>query len=178
MSRFRGRVSRIDVAIAIAVTAALELDAWAEDLTPRAVAASAFAVLGSLLVWRRAAPLPVLVVGLTTLVVAVAAGMAIAKPVTPLLFYVLILYAVGLGEELTRAVAGLVVAIALTYTTIVLDRHNGNSFNWTDFVFTGLITTAPWIVGRAIRGRVRESEALERRAERLERERLEAVAHE
>src|SRR5712691_6262449 len=104
MSRLHGRVTRVDGVIAIAITAALELDAWAEGLTPRAVAALAFAVLGALLLVRRVAPLPVLVVGLVTLLVAVAAGMSMAKPVTPLLFYLLVLYAVGLGETLIRAI--------------------------------------------------------------------------
>jgi len=42
----------------------------------------------------------------------------------------------------------------------------------------GLVSSAPWFVGRAMRARVHESEELEQRAEKLERERLQAVAAE
>jgi signal transduction histidine kinase len=178
MTALRGRIAPADIAIAAAVTAALELDAWGQHITPHTASAPAFAVVGASLLFRRIAPLPVLVVGLTALLVGVVAGVSMEKPVTPLLFYALVLYAVGLREELTRALAGLVVALALTYATIVVGGESGSSYNWTDFVFVGLVSSAPWFVGRAMRARVHESEELEQRAEKLERERLQAVAAE
>src|SRR4051794_21995936 len=119
MTGLRGRIAPADVAIAAVVTAALELDAWGQHLTPHTASAPAFAILGVSLLFRRIAPLPVLVVGLTALLVGVVAGVSMEKPVTPLLFYVLVLYGVGLREDLPRALAGLVVALTLTYATIV-----------------------------------------------------------
>src|SRR5256885_7274963 len=112
MTALRGRVAPADIAIAAAVTAALELDAWGQHIRPHTASAPAFAVVGASLLFRRNAPLPVLVVGLAALLVGVFAGVSMEKPVTPLLFYALVLYAVGLREELRRAPAGLVVALA------------------------------------------------------------------
>src|SRR5215471_10369883 len=162
--RVGGRLRTLDVAIALAVGTAMELEAWRENITPRLVSSVCFAVLGAVLLFRRVAPVPALAVGLASILVAVAAGMSMAKPVTPLLFYVLMLYAVGLYEERRAAVGGLAAAIGLSYVTIVLDGRNGNSYGWGDFAFVALIMSAPWFVGRAMRGRMLEAERLERRA--------------
>src|SRR5262249_62017406 len=112
-------------------------------------------------------------VGLTAMLATVAAGVSLAKPVAPLLFYVLTLYGVGLREELRRAVAGLVLALALTFATIVISAHNaGDLFDWSDLAFATFVLATPWFVARAMRGRLRESAELRRRAEQVERERV------
>jgi signal transduction histidine kinase len=176
--RLRRRIGRVDVAIAAVVTVAMEIEVWTDDLHPTGAAAIGFGVLGAALVLWRAAPLLALVIGLTAITAAVAAGVSMRTPVSPLLFYVLVLYSVGLREELVPAVAGLVVTIAMTLASNALATRNGDAFAWGDVPWIAFIATTPWIVGRAMRTRVRQSEELERRAERLERERLVAVAEE
>jgi signal transduction histidine kinase len=178
MARLVRGVSAIDWALAGAVTAALELEVWTESLEPAGVAAVGFAVVGVSLAFRRVAPLAVLAAGVTALLVTVAAGVSMQKPVAPLFFYVLATYSVGLREELTRAVAGLAFALGMTVAALVVAAGNGDAFDWTDVPFVTLVLATPWFVGRAMRGRLHESAELERRAERVERERVEAVAEE
>jgi signal transduction histidine kinase len=178
MRSLLGRVRPLDIAIAVALVAALELEALTEDLGRTSVAVTAFAVLGVAVAFRRAAPLGALVVGLAALLAAVGAGMSMKTPVSPLLFYVLVLYAVALREEWRRAVAGLVVALGATFASLVVAHLHGEAFDWTDVPFVTLISATPWVVGRAMRGRLDESGVLEERVERLERERLTAVADE
>jgi signal transduction histidine kinase len=174
----RRPIGALDVAIAVVVTVAMEIEVWTDGLHPAGAAAAAFAVLGGSLVLWRAAPLLSLVIGLSAILAAVAAGVSMRTPVSPLLFYVLVLYSVGLREELGPAVAGLALAIAMTLASNALATRNGEAFPWGDIPWITFIAVTPWIVGRAMRGRVRQSEELERRAERLERERLVAVAEE
>jgi signal transduction histidine kinase len=178
MRKLRGRISRGDVVIAAIVAVALQVEAQAEHLTPRGIAISAFALLGALLLLRRVAPLPVLVAGLATQLIAVAAGLSSHTPVTPLLFFVLVLYSVGLVEERVRAVGGLALALGLVLATLFVAKHNGEAFDGTDIPFVALVCSTPWFVGRAMRGRLRQVETLERRAGQLEAERLAAVTEE
>ena len=158
--------------------AAMEIEVFTEDLDPKGAAVAMFAVQGGALVFRRTAPIPALLVGLLAGVAGTAAGVPLHTPVTPVLFVILLMYAVGLREPLPRAVAALVLGLALLATAMVIARHNGEPYDGTDIPWITLLASAPWFVGRAMRGRLRESEALERRAERLERERLAAVADE
>jgi signal transduction histidine kinase len=178
MPNLRGRVSRGDVVIALIVTLAMQVEAQAEHLTPRGVAIAAFAALGALLLLRRSAPLAVLAAGLAAQLLAVAAGLSSHTPATPLVFFVLVLYSVGLLEERERAVAGLALALGLVMATLLVAKHNGEAFDGTDIPFVALVCSTPWFAGRAMRGRLRQVETLERRAGRLEAERLAAVAEE
>jgi signal transduction histidine kinase len=178
MRTWRAGIGRVDVAIAAAVMAAMEIEVFTEDLDPKGAAVAMFAVQGVALVFRRTAPIPALLAGLLAGVAGTAAGVSLHTPVTPVLFIILLMYAVGLREPLPRAVAALVLGLALLATAMVIARHNGEPYDGTDIPWITLLASAPWFVGRAMRGRVRESEALERRAERLERERLAAVAEE
>jgi signal transduction histidine kinase len=171
----RGRVTVTDVAIGAAFIAASELEVWREDITPTALAAGAFALVGVAVVIRRAAPMLALVVGLGAFLAAVSGGVSLETPITPLLFFVLVLYSVGLREE--RAVLGLGVAGLLMSAVLVVSHENGD-FDTTDIPFVLLVLCTPWFVGYAMRGKVRRSEELERRTERLERERVTAVADE
>src|SRR5262245_66579262 len=101
----RGRVNATDVAIGAAFIAASELEVWREDITPRWLAVAGFFVLGLSVVIRRAAPMAALVIGLGSQLIAVLGGVSLQTAVAPLLFFVLVLYSVGLREE--RAVLGL-----------------------------------------------------------------------
>jgi hypothetical protein len=178
MGRVLRGVTALDVAIAAAVTATLELEVWTESLEPTAAAVAGLGVVGMSLAFRRVAPLATLAVGLAALLATVLAGVSLEKPVAPLFFFVLALYSVGLREEVGRAVAGLLFALVLTPATVVVSARNGSGFDWTDVPFLILVVATPWFVGRAMRGRLHESAELRNRAERVERERLEAVAEE
>jgi signal transduction histidine kinase len=178
MTRWRAGISRLDVGIAAAVVAAMEVEVFAEALAPRGAAAAAFAVMGGVLVLRRAAPVVVLAVGFGAYLAGTAAGVPLHTPVTPVFFIVLVMYAVGMREPLPRAVASLVCALALIAAAMVVARGNGEPYDGTDIPWVTLLASTPWFVGRAMRGRLDESAVLERRAQRLERERVEAVAAE
>jgi hypothetical protein len=96
------------------------------------------------LLLRRVAPLAVLVAGLVTQLIAVAAGLSSHTPVTPLLFFVLVLYSVGLLEERARAAGGLALALGLVLATLFVARHNGETFDGTDIPFVALVCSTPW----------------------------------
>ena len=172
------RISVLDGVIAVAVTASFEVELWTEAIGPHGVATVAFAVMGGSLAFRRVAPLAVVVVGVTALLVAAAAGVSLEKPLSPLFFFVFALYSLGLREGSRRALAGLCYALAVTFAAQAVSESNGASFDWTDVPFVALIVSTPWFVGRAMRTRVRESEELGRRTEELEQERIEAIAEE
>jgi signal transduction histidine kinase len=178
MGRVLRGVSALDVAIAAAVTGVLELEVWTESLEPTGVAVAGLGVVGMSLAFRRVAPLASLAVGLVALLATVLAGVSLEKPVGPLFFFVLALYSVGLREEIGRAVTGLLLALVLTPATVVVSARNGSGFDWTDVPFLILVVATPWFVGRAMRGRLHESAELRSRAERVERERVEAIAEE
>jgi signal transduction histidine kinase len=171
------RVGLLDVAIAVAFVVAIETEVWTEGLEPQILATCAFAVLGAAVALWRAAPLVALVVGLTAQLVAVTGGVTLQTPVTPLVFYVLVLYSVGLRETRQRAVAGLGIAIALTATTLAIAHGNGE-WEVSDIPFVALVVCTPWFVGFAMSGKHRRSEELEHRALRHEEERREAVEEE
>lgn len=172
------RLSVLDVVIATAVTVALEVEVGTEHLTPQAVAIGGFAVAGAALLLRRIAPLLALLMGQAAFLVATVSGVPMHKPVTPLFFYVLVLYSIGLRERRLRATAGLVAALVVVAVTMLVARYNGEGFDLTDAPFVGLVVAAPWFVGRAMRSRLHESVKLGQRAERLEREQLAAIADE
>ncbi|HEY7178711.1 MAG TPA: histidine kinase [Gaiella sp.] len=170
-----GRVTATDVAIGAAFVVAAELEVWWKDLTPTWLAASAFVVLGVAVALRRAGPLLGLVVGLGALLAAVSGGVSLESPLTPLFFFVLVLYNVGLREE--RAMLGLGVAGVLMSAVLIV-AHQDGQFPVSDIPFVTVVVCTPWFVGYAMRGKLRRSDELERRAERLEHERATAVADE
>ncbi len=171
----RGRISRPDLAIGVAMVVASWFEVWREEITPAWLAVAGFLVLGASVTIRRAWPLAALVFGLGSQLVAVSFGVSLETAVTPLLFFVLVLYSVGLREE--RPVLGLGIGAVMTAAVLFVSHETGD-FALSDIPFVTLIVCTPWFVGYAMRAKVRRSEELEARAERLERERLTAVADE
>jgi signal transduction histidine kinase len=171
----RGRVSATDVAVGVAFTAVSLLEVWREGISPALLAAAMFGVLGASLTIRRVAPLGALVMGLGAQLVAVLGGVSLEMAVTPLLFFALVLYSVGLREE--RPVLGLGIGVVMMAAVLVVANRNGE-FDASDIPFVTLVVCTPWFVGYGVRAKLRRSDELEARAERLERERLTAVADE
>ncbi len=173
----RSRVTTLDIAMAAAFVAVIELEIWHEGLTPTWLAALGFGVMGASLVLWRAAPIAALTIGLGAQLVAVIGGVTIQTAITPLLFFVFVFYSVGVREPRRRAIAGLAIGLTLCAVTLVL-AHANEDFTLSDIPFVLLVICTPWLVGYAMHGRVRRSEELEQRTEQLERERLTAVAEE
>lgn len=165
------RIKPADRAVALVMAVALAAEAVAEGLEPVSVAVPAFAGMGLLLALRRVAPLACLLGGAALQLVWVVAGVSLHRPVLPLVFLVLALWAVGLHEESGRAVAGLAGTLGLVALAVVVARASGETFDATDLPYVGLLVIAPWIAARAMRKRVHEAVRLERRAEHLEAER-------
>jgi hypothetical protein len=138
--RLHGRVTATDLAIGAAFVAAAELEVWWKDLTPTWLAASAFVVLGAAVALRRAAPLLGLVIGLGALLAAVSGGVSLESPLTPLFFFVLVLYNVGLREE--RALLGLGVAGVLMSAVLIV-AHQDGQFSVSDIPFVTVVVCTP-----------------------------------
>ena len=169
------RIGWVDVATAVVAIAGMQIEVWTEDLQPRAASAPLFAVVGALFALRRTAPSVALVRGGCALLIASLAGVQMHTPVSPLVLFVVMVYSAGERESVRRGLTGMGAAIALFAASLVADFRNGTPTDWTDFPFIALVIGAPWFVGRAMRGRLDESAALTRRAQRLEEERRKAV---
>lgn len=167
-----------DAALAALLTAFALLEVWVVDLHPKAIAVPAAVVAGGALYWRRAAPL--LVVGVTLGAIALESvlGVSLHKPNSPLLIALVALYTAAAYAPLREAAAALAVAAGSVWISFASSHTNGHS----DFVFTLVVTSAGWLVGRGMHGRVRQAAELGERTRRIEEqaeeERAVAVAEE
>ncbi len=168
----------LDAAIAVGVGIFLQLEVWLENLHPRAVSSPAGVLLAATLLWRRRFPLAALLVAAPIATAISAAGVPQQTSVGPIVALAFLFYSVAAYEPLRRALLGLAVSLASIWAARGLASLHGQPWDWTDVPWIGLLVTAPWLVGRAMRGRVDQAEQLTRRAERLERERLAAVNEE
>lgn len=155
-----------DAALAALLTVFGVAELWAVGVHPKAIAVPATLVAGTSLYWRRAAPL--LVVGLTLGAIALESvlGVSLQKPDSPLLMTLVVLYTAGAYLPLRPAAAGLTIAAGCIWISFAGSQTNGHS----DFVFTLVIASAGWLVGRGMRGRVQETSDLAARTRRLEQE--------
>lgn len=168
----------MDTTIAISVGVFLQLEVWLENLHPKAVSSPAGVLLAASLGWRRRFPLPALLVAAPIDTVMSAAGVSQQTAVAPIVALALLIYSVAAYEPFRRALVGLCWSLASIWAASALTTLHGQQWDWTNVPWIGLLVTAPWLVGRAMRGRVHQAEQLSQRAERLERERLLAVNEE
>jgi signal transduction histidine kinase len=166
------------VVVALAVGALMQFEIVHERLTPYAVSVPTFAVTAAIVVLRRRRPVVAVAIGVAGGIVGTAAGVSLHKPFSPMIVLFLLLYSLGLYEPARRAVPAFALALGGAFVQIVLAQGNGEHYDVTDFGFIGVLMLAPLLVGMAIRTRAREARELTERAERLERERLVAVADE
>jgi len=175
-SRFSARLG--DGALAVLLTVFAEAELWAVGVHPKAIAVSATAIAGIALYWRRAAPL--LVVGVTLGAIATESvlGVSLHKPDSPLLMALVALYTAGAYLPLRQSGAALAIAAGCIWISFSSSETGGHS----DFVFTLVVASAGWLVGRGMHGRVRQTAELAERARRIEfeadAERAAAVAEE
>lgn len=161
----------LDALVALALLAIGEVEVATEHLRPYWASAAAFAVLMGSVAWRRRAPFLVVVLAFAANFLAAATGVSQHKPFSPILAYFILVYSLALYGTPRRALVGLAYVVVAIYSAIALAMHHGESYGGTDFGFIAVLMLAPWLVGKAMRGRVAHAGALERRAEEAERER-------
>ena len=155
-----------DAALAGLLTTFALLEVWVVDLHPKPIAAVAAIVAGGALYWRRSAPLLVVGVTLGAFALESALGVSLRKPDSPMLMALVALYTAGAYLALREAAAALAVATGCIWISLSESHTNGHS----DFVFTFVVTTAGWLVGRGMHGRVRQAADLAARTRRVEEE--------
>jgi hypothetical protein len=160
---------RLDVLLALALLAIAEVEVASEHLRPYWAGVLSFAILTGALAWRRRAPLGVVVVGFAASLAGAAAGVSQHKPFSPILVVFVALYSLALYSTPRRSALGLAYAAASVYGGIALAMHHGESYGGTDFGFIAVLLLAPWLAGRALRGRVVHARVLEHRVELAER---------
>jgi signal transduction histidine kinase len=167
-----------DLAIAAVLTVYAQVEVWVLDLEPKPVATLAALVMTVALVWRRREPLRAVMVIFAAVAAESLLGVSLHKPNAPLAVALVALYSLGAHAPWRPALLGVGTALAGIWTSVAAQPR----FDRSDFVFTGIIVSGGWLVGRGMHGRVRETAELERRTTELERtreaERQAAVAEE
>lgn len=173
-----------DPALAIALSALIGLEAWAEFTDSGGdpangpggrwlIDAALGLALAISLAWRRRAPVPILAIGLVGLLLS---GRSIEdQPEAWVLALLVALYSVGAGADGMLAVVGAMEVI--TVMVVAVAREPGQVQGFGDVAFLLLILAGPWFAGSAIRLRRQREHVLEQRAVVLERDR-EASARE
>ncbi len=167
-----------DAALAGLLTVFAVIEVFVLDVHPKAVSVPATVVAGAALCWRRRFPLLVVGVTLGAIALESAIGVSLHKPDSPMLMALVALYTAGAYLPLRQAAAALAIATGCIWISFAASHTNGHS----DFVFTLVVTSAGWLVGRGIHGRVQQAADLAARTHRLEQEaeaeRAAAVAEE
>jgi signal transduction histidine kinase len=167
----RLRPPLLDLLLALALVAVLETEVASEHLHPYAASVPLLALFVGVLAWRRRLPFLAVLVGFAAMLIAAAAGVSQHRPFSPILAVFVALYSLALYATPRRATIGLVYALGCAYLEIAFAMHYGESYGGTDFGFIAVLLFAPWLVGKAMRGRVADMSLLEARAEKAERER-------
>jgi signal transduction histidine kinase len=167
----RLRPPALDVLLALALLAVVEAEVVSEHLHPYWASVPTFAVSMGVLAWRRRLPFAAILVGFAAGLIAAAAGVSQHNPFSPIFGVFVGLYSLALYASPRRALVGLGYAIGAAYAQIAFATHYGESYGGTDFGFIAVLLLAPWLVGKAMRGRVEHIDVLALRAEKAERER-------
>jgi signal transduction histidine kinase len=176
-SRCADRPFRRDVLAAVALTVVGELELLlAPGTGSQLVSALALPVATLALVWRRRAPLAVLLaIAGVLLVQAPVDGFLVGHSVTPLAAFVLALYSAGrhIAGATGLAGAGFAVAVLVATRTAFDPAVEGAG----DVILTAVAVSVPLLVGRWVRGQVLLQRELGEKAQRLERERERDARH-
>jgi signal transduction histidine kinase len=168
-----------DLVLAAGVGVFAQVEVWGEHLHPLWMSSPVAAIQAAALAWRRRAPLAAALVAFGLFPVETAVGVSLHRPVFPILLIMLVLYGVAVYSELERALVGLALPLVALWGSLGVELLRGTGHTSpTDVLFISVLVVAPWLVGRAMRGRLSQAEELARKAERLETERVRAVADE
>jgi signal transduction histidine kinase len=167
------------VAIALALTAWMEAEVWAEHLHPAPVVAPLMAVAGLALLWRRPYPLRVALVLVATMLAQASAGMTLHSAVAPVVAMLFTSWSLGAHEARRRAVLGLTLLVAVVWVAMAVSELRGTDrYQGTDYPWIAMLLLVPGVLGIAFGARTRTLRAAEARARELELEQREAVASE
>jgi signal transduction histidine kinase len=167
----RLRPPLLDVLLALALLVVVEAEVLSEHLHPYSASVPVSAVSMGVLAWRRRVPFAAILVGFAAGLIAAAAGVSQHKPFSPIFGVFVGIYSLALYASPRRALVGLGYALACVYLEVAFAMHYGESYGGTDFGFIAVLLLAPWLVGKAMRGRVEHINVLALRAEKAERER-------
>jgi signal transduction histidine kinase len=178
MRRLRGLP--FDIALATGAGVFAQVEVWSEHLHPYWMSCPVAAVQCAAVAGRRRAPLASALVAFGLFPVETAAGVSLHTPVYPILLIMLLLYGVAVYSAIRRALVGLGAPLLALWVSLGIQRATGvgSHTNATDVLFISVLVVAPWLVGRAMRGRLHEAEASARRAAAAETARVRAVADE
>jgi signal transduction histidine kinase len=167
-----------DLALALVLATFGVVELWLVGVGPKPIAVPASLVAGLALYWRRVAPLAVAAAVFGAVAGESLLGVSLDRPDSPLLVALAATYAVAAYRDLRIALAGMAIALAGIWIGVAGQTTNNHS----DFAFTAVVVSAGWLVGRGMRGRVRQTAELAERTRQLEEareaERLAAVAEE
>jgi signal transduction histidine kinase len=167
----RLRPPLVDALLALVLVALVEVEVVTEHLHPYWASVPASAISMGVLAWRRLFPFAAVLIGFAAGLIAAAAGVSQHKPFSPIFGVFVGVYSLALYASPRRAIVGLAYALAAAYAQIGLATHHGESYGGTDFGFIAVLLLAPWLVGKAMRGRVAHIDVLSLRAEKAENER-------
>jgi signal transduction histidine kinase len=163
---------RLDVLIATAIAVVAQAETWlTPEYQPRAAYAAAAVAMTVPLAWRRVAPLVVLALVIAPLYAMELAGHRLDSGYIMLVLLVAFVSA-GSAPDRRRAIAGLVLGVALLAGVFSLERE---STFVGDLVFVTAILGSAWVLAAVLRERTQRADRLV--VERDERAR-EAVAEE
>jgi signal transduction histidine kinase len=156
-----------DLALALVLATFGVVELWLVDVGPKPIAVPATLVAGLALYWRRVAPLAVAVAVFGAVAGESLLGVSLDRPDSPLLVALAAAYAVAAYRDLRIALAGMAIALAGIWIGVAGQSTNNHS----DFAFTAVVVSAGWLVGRGMRGRVRQTAELAERTLQLEQAR-------
>jgi signal transduction histidine kinase len=157
------RPRRADAAIAAGLYAIVLAEVVASEFeTDAALLLGAGLVLTLPLVWRRAAPLPAVVVSMAGAVALALLTRRDVEPQTPIVVMLVAAYSAGAHLRRNEALAGL----ALVVAAILVDEPG-------DAIVLGPVCLGAWLAGRLWQARERDARRMAELAEALDRERAE-----
>jgi signal transduction histidine kinase len=172
-------VKKIDIALAVGLTAWMVAEVWAENLQPAGVTIPLTIVAGASLAWRRLYPIPVALLVTAVSIAEAAAGMTLHSAVSPVVALFLVSWSIGAYEDRRRAILGLTLLVSGVWVSMAVDMLRGTDhYVGTDFPWIGALVLAPGVLGIAFGARTRSLRAAEARTQLLELERREAIASE
>jgi signal transduction histidine kinase len=177
MRFLRGR--SFDVLLAVGVGAFAQIEVWTGHLHPVWVACPTALAQAAALGWRRRAPIGVALTVFGLVLVETAAGVSLHTPVYPILLVMLVVYGAASYAPWPRAIVGLVFPLVALWGSIAFAiAHGDNYTGFGDVVFVSVLVVTPWLVGRAMHGRVQETRELAVRADRAAADERARIARE
>ena len=166
MARLFGSPGRRDLLLGLGVAGLAQVEVWSGVVVggPRPAVAVTGLVMGLALLWRRRAPLIVLVVVFSAGIALAVLGVDSNTFFAPLLAGVVAVSSAA--YHASRPILALVAALALGWAAVLIE--NGPSPG--DLLFAGLIIGGVWLAGHAVSIRQARAQLLEERAAQVERE--------